>query len=238
MIFVVGTGRCGTVSFNKLLNECGLESYHELIFNNEANARDLWTESVKYCSIYPISDVCRRWAEPWLRRMLKQIPDAAHVNHHFSRIILLLHEMFPAARFVWLIRDARPCVASMARAPMWYNNDAPWERWNIRGHWIDPSITREGWRSLTKVGQCAWNYKWENDLIGESLHADAPMKWAVADSGVWAHIDQMRQIVEWLGAPRRPVEVPHENKAVVERRKWTDQVEAECQRFCGNGEAP
>jgi len=227
MIFVIGTGRCGTVSFHKMLLESDIDSYHEL--NNEEGVSAQWVESIKYCSTYPINEV---FARTWLEPMIRSLPGQAHVNHYFGRILPLLDELLPDSKYVWLIREARSCVESMNRHPMWFNREAPWERWNLIAPWTGDMDMAE-WEALTKVGKCAWTYTWDNNRIRDTLPDGKWLQFRLEDFG---DLRKREAVFKWLGAkiPR----TAHENALEESLIDWTEQEELEFQRFCGDREMP
>jgi hypothetical protein len=210
MFFVVSTGRSGTQTMADLLNQSpDAGCFHE-------PEPRLIAESTRY--LY--GDLPHADAVALLRRTRPTIPidrEYGEAHHQLSYLIPALHEAFPEAKFVWLIRDGRKTVASMV-ARRWYTgrhfspypNPMIWENWRIRADRLGEMST-SAWLSLSPFEKCCWQWTYKNRLIERQL---------TGCGGAWMFVRleeldaQAGELFDFLGL-RRPetIAVPQLNKA-------------------------
>ncbi|MCD4686673.1 MAG: sulfotransferase [Anaerolineae bacterium] len=99
-------------------------------------------------------------------------------NLNLSLLIPALHDAFPEARFLWLIRDGRDTVASFF-ARNWHNplmgpqhrRDMAARQWELsrpRGDQVGEMSWWE-WNRLSPFEKCCWHWAYINQLIEEKL---------------------------------------------------------------------
>lgn len=118
-IFIVGAPRSGTTFLGECLGTCPQIGYHfEPILTKAATRyvyQQLWSEKFArwfYRSVYG-----------WLMRLhLDADLRFAEKTPQISLIIPFLHQTFPNARFVHIIRDGRDAAVSLAKKP-WYSQN-------------------------------------------------------------------------------------------------------------------
>ena len=107
-VFIVGTGRCGTRALYKMLaGTPGVEAHHE----------HLCTHVQQVAALYAMGEVSNEVARYQLVQFYGsvQLSDAAiwiDASNKASWVMLLLRDLFPAAKFVVLYRDGRKVVPS------------------------------------------------------------------------------------------------------------------------------
>ncbi|MEX1019313.1 MAG: sulfotransferase [Litorilinea sp.] len=235
MFFVVGTGRCGTTSVARLLDQApNCRCVHEW---NPALIRE------------GAEHLYGKLSEAKLSQMLRATrPETVdgkifgESNHQLGLFIPVLRKVFPDARFVWVTRDGRDTVASMY-ARNWYAgntfllNATAWERWRLRGDGVGAMSTWQ-WRTLFRFERCCWHWAYVNELIASSLNAaDCP----------WIHIrleefsDKAEELFDFLELERpAKMELPHSNKADGRAgymppnwQQWRADQAAQFVHFCG-----
>jgi hypothetical protein len=210
MFFVVSTGRSGTQTMADLLNQSpDAGCFHE-------PEPRLIAESTRY--LY--GDLPHPDAVELLRRTRPTIPidrEYGEAHHQISYMIPALHDAFPEAKFIWLIRDGRTTVASMV-ARRWYTGRhfSPypipmiWETWRIRADRLGEMST-SAWLGLSPFEKCCWQWAYKNRLIECRLNECG---------GAWmfVHLEELDaragELFDFLGI-RRPetITVPQLNKA-------------------------
>jgi hypothetical protein len=166
-LFVLGTGRSGTRSSAALLSRIeGVHVVHQLDPPLLAEVNDHLAGQAARADLVNL-----------LRRTRGGAPDAGirvagESNQRLSFILDPLHEAFPRAKYLWVIRDGRDAVASMHHR-LWYQPDEARRRPRDLGPWAANRITgdlvgdmsAEAWRSLTPFAKCAWYWAYSNRLI-------------------------------------------------------------------------
>lgn len=176
--FIVGTGRCGTMTIAKTLSQhpkcdCG----HHM------------------ASVYTLSEMTRYYYNPTDRenreRLIKNLGKVYSLPHRkgvrfgdsdFGLVLVLplLKELYPKSKFVWLIRDGRDVVSSMFSRG-WYagpevaiEKGIPtfWETNRIRGD-LTKDFTFSEWNDLDRFEKCCWIWSKYNTLI-ENHFGDIP----------------------------------------------------------------
>lgn len=174
MFFIVGTGRCGSMTIARTLSQhpkgdCGhhMGSVHTL------------KEMTQYCY-----DPTNEENLATLRANLKHIyslPSKRGVkvgdsDLGLSLVIPVLKEQFPKSRFVWLIRDGRDVVTSMFSRGWYAGTDIAkekgiptfWEQNRLQGDLLG-DFTSEQWEALDRFEKCCWLWSKFNLLIQDSL---------------------------------------------------------------------
>lgn len=163
MILVTGTGRCGTYSIIRQLEDAGLQAAHE-------PSPPLVRMVAAYWPAGGMSDSAAVG-------VLQRVRWAQDANAHwlFTTMLPALDHVFPDARWLWLIRNAPDTVASMLAHNwfdpsrdddlpvvfMWPYGDDVQARTTITP--TGPSLgamSLDMWRRLPQVGRCAWWWGW------------------------------------------------------------------------------
>lgn len=170
MIFILGTGRCGTKSLMELLNQ--------------------WDDI--YCLHEPPPILRRETAEYLygdkekgeLIRVLKETRqeqgdgEYAESNQRLSFAVDALAEAFPGARFIWVLRSGLDVVASTYRR-RWYfkgeeNAESHWQRYRVQGDKAG-AMSPQQWAALDCFERNCWYWAWTNTKIRADLnHIQSP----------------------------------------------------------------
>ena len=150
MDFVVGTGRCGTMTITELLNRCP-----QIKAEHEPEPR-LIREGTEYLSgklTHP--DAMEAFApfDTWDINVV--------VNHKISTMLPVVKDVFPEAKIIWLIRDVRTFISSVM-ARNWY---IPGKDKGLYGAFRLPApdyIT-------DPVAKCAWYWQYFNWRIQRDM---------------------------------------------------------------------
>jgi hypothetical protein len=173
MFFVVSVGRSGSQTIADLL-----DSSPNGVCPHEPEPR-LLVEATQY--LY--GELAQEDAVRLLRATRPTVRDLApgqqygESHHRLSLMIPALHEAFPDAKFVWLIRDGRKTVASMVARRAYsgklfspYPNTMVWEDTQIRADRLGEMSSR-AWQGLSRFEKCCWLWARKNRLIEEKLIA-------------------------------------------------------------------
>ncbi|QWC98973.1 sulfotransferase [Polynucleobacter paneuropaeus] len=154
-IFILGSGRSGTLQMVKMLEQMnGIEAHHEYLFEN----------ILKTAVLYRMGKI--RKVEAKMLLMTTHVP-AVHYSKNkiwvdssnaLPWIIKPLYELFPNARFIHLLRDGRKVVSSFYHkfTEEMYADDCV----DILQKWLEnpelnmaPSPEKKYWRPLPMIGE-------------------------------------------------------------------------------------
>lgn len=240
MFFIVTTGRSGSTSIARTLDRVsGLHAVHE-------PAPELTLEAAGYTW----GTVTREEIEALLQETRQ--PEAngevyCESNQNLSFLIPLLAEIYPEARFIWLIRNGMDVVAS-AYQKQWYtghseNHDRYEDCTPLEKAWVDGRaradraglMSESDWEKLPRFDKCCWYWGHVNHLIGKELSALSPgrhytLRLEEAD-------DRLPELIHWMGFDPQPVaSLSMDNLARRTSHHWTAWSEVEHQAFtkwCG-----
>jgi len=241
MFFVVSSGRSGTQTIARALSlvpgcVCLHEPSPELILESSA---------YRYGNISPAE----------LAKILRETRQATingsvycESNQTLSLIIPVLADVFPEARYIWLIRNGLDVVAS-AYQKQWYtghseNHDRYEDCSALEKAWIDGRIQGDRcgdmraveWANLDRFGRCCWYWSYTNRVIEKDLEQYAPGRFFFLRL---EEIDkELKKLVDWMGLEVGLVS-PVERHNVAKRvpYHWTDWSFEERKTFdywCGN----
>ena len=235
--FVVTAGRSGSVSLAMTLSQhpyvCAIhEPWLHLIPRANDRLQDLaadkaWNLTDFFQTIVPVPAGDQR---------------VGLVDHKLAPFILDLHRAFLGAKFVWLVRDGRPSVASMVGRG-WYTDaeraDPPniWARHRICADVIG-AMGKDEWQQLSAFERCCWYWAWCNQLIERQLGQVNPDLWRVAKlEELASNPTELGGLQGFLGI--HDMQMPrlwHTNKSKHRIRKpadWTDSERGSFEAICG-----
>lgn len=200
MIFVLSTGRCGSMTITSVLSQfTGVECYHEPEPKLAKEAYDYLTGRMRRAELADLLRQTRR------ARMPGNI--YAESNQKLSYMVDALLEAFPAARFIWLVRNGLDVVASLEHRRTYRRTRGEWNVYRLRGDELGDVDPRQ-WRRMTAFAKCCWYWRWTNERIERDLEA-AGADYIVVKLEELA--DNIGAIGEWLGIPAHGVTVPVAN---------------------------
>ncbi|MEM9354948.1 MAG: hypothetical protein AAGB04_01930 [Pseudomonadota bacterium] len=170
-------------------------------------------------------------------------PDIIHVesDQKLYNLLPLLSEIFPRARFVWLVRSGYDVVSSLVGRG-WYSQEPDsfqrnnvawwWNNWRVQGDRTDPPASN--WIEMTQFEKCAWYWAHANarieSTIGE-LRADHVLRTRLEDMEKDAE-----RIAKFCGVGAFKTKVPISNPAnhgKYDPAKWTEHEKEVFERWCG-----
>lgn len=229
MLFIVSTGRSGSVTLARVLNQFpGVEAFHE-------NPPELVAEARAYLK----GDLAREQLIALLqdtRRPSSEQLDYVESNQKLSFMVGALREAFPQARYVWLIRNGLDVVSSWAhRKNYWpHENKGLWSTHRIRGDEVGVMTTAQ-WQSLSPFAKCCWYWAWTNRKIEADLNA-TDAEWMLL------RLEDLHSRVQELAAFARveladPIEIPTANRSrgrVAGWHYWDRAQRSEFRHFCSD----
>jgi hypothetical protein len=239
-IFIVSTGRSGSTAISLAISLIdGCECFHE---PEPALIRE--------ASLYRYGEIEKRD----LKKIIKESRPKSknekiycESNQKLSLIIPVLAEIFPGARFLWLIRNGLDFVAS-AEQKRWYARESedgvPYEQCSsIVQDWIDGRIEGDRceevsparWNGMSHFERCCWYWNYVNTVIQGDLKKHA--------SGNCARLrledinTDLSRVLSEIGLRHLVAPAPaRHNTAVNQPYHWTDWTEKERKIFedwCG-----
>lgn len=122
-------------------------------------------------------------------------------NNKLALMVPVLRDVFPDARFLWLVRDGRAAVASALQRG-WFSDaqlESPtnaWHRWRLRGDLVG-EVSAEEWQSWTQLERVAWLWAYTNRLIRSDMQEAEPGTWRTARVETLAQ--DLPEICDFLG---------------------------------------
>lgn len=241
MFFVLSTGRSGTKSIAKTLSTlpdcvCLHEPEPALILESSAcRYGKLDGEAVARMLIQT-------------RAPYQEGKIYGESNQTLSLLIPVLVNTFPAARFVWLIRNGLDVVASTVGRQWYTGHSSNHDRYEdcppIERRWIDGRIEgdrcgdvpADQWSEMNPFARCCWYWSYINRIIEDDLqHLAGIDNWRLIRL---EDIDrELISLLPWLGL--RVVEslgVARHNKAhypVYRSSQWSEEEWAVFTYWCG-----
>lgn len=163
--FVLSTGRAGSRTISNVLDQCpGTVCRHHPEPELAAEA------TAYYCGDLPRSKV-----EQVLRETRQATVDGqvyGEVNLQLTLLFPILRDLFPDAKYLWLLRDGRDSVASMYYRH-WYDDVYPrhsvkWRRARLHGDRTG-DFTPAQWAGMGRFERCCWVWKKYNLLAEEAI---------------------------------------------------------------------
>lgn len=240
MFFVLSTGRSGTMSIAKTLS-----LLHGIVCLHEPPPELILESSAYHCGRIPageIKKIIRKTRKPEINGSIY-----CESNQTLSLLIPVLADLFPSARYIWLIRNGLDVVAS-AYQKQWYTghseNHSRYEDGSpIEKAWIDGRIrgdrchdmSRQKWAELDRFGRCCWYWGYLNRVIENNLNQYASGRYFVLRL---EEIDRkLKDLVKWMGIEVAMLPLAERfNPAKREPyhwSKWTLEEKTTFEHFCG-----
>ncbi len=183
-------------------------------------------------------------AEP-IRRVLAETRQATvdgrqygEVNLQHTLLFPILRDLFPQAKFIWLIRDGRRVVTSMFYRG-WYDLGAS----RVPAYWHEARLQADKthdlasdiWQGYTRFEKCCWIWKKYNQLIEHHLAGlDRRLWMQVRLESFKATLPQIERFLE-LDRPHK-IAVEKKNKArqpQIDWEYWDSDQRSSFERVCG-----
>ena len=231
LVFVLGSGRCGTKAIAKMLTGApGIEAHHEYCrYAYQREAVLYYMGYLKQCVLEPIFDRIYGSAAYYSEQ---------HVfldsSHKLVWAVDVLAEMFPDARFVHLVRDGRKVVSSFYYKLQIHDDRAA----SIMRQWFEhpgrfpmPSPSEKYWWPPVEGDRferiCSYWVTMNELSRGEMFRLEDLTRFP----------DEVRRLTDFIGVPYSDsywqfLQMPNHAYVPV-NYKLTDEQEATFQRICG-----
>ncbi len=236
MIFVLSTGRSGTKTMTRLLNQVeGIAAFHE--------PGPQFKDEIERCikkemAVAELAELMRR-----NRRPAVEGREYAECSLVTSYALPALREAFPEARFIWLVRDGREVVAShlqLAAMNPELQQELNYEIFQCQFglDWFG-EMTREEWLALPELDKCCWYWAKTHMFIKEGLKNLPGQQW------IQLHLEHLNEekalLKERFNLPiERTLKAPVVNQGFSRYgrkrcgwREWTPENRETFIRVCG-----
>ena len=245
LVFILSTGRSGSKAIAKLIDQhVDAECYHDTFAH-------LNTWSCEY--LYNAS------SREEIRNKLKSLYNSTSLgkkkvfgqsDQKIAPLIPALGELFPTAKFIWLIRDPYDFINS-AYARGWFDNSEfglPLTEKEFLLKKVTPSkfdadhrcngakvgaFTVEKWKSMTAFERVCWYWSYWNSLIETHIEA-LPKKMAIkVQLEELEH--QKNNILEFAGLSPIAGKAEKVNTAYYkkpDKNQWTEEMNAIFDKYC------
>jgi len=244
LFFIVSTGRAGSQTIAKVLSkhpqvECRHESKGELIrlsteYAHGVKSRDEIKEEI--IELYNCASNIHSLVY-------------GESDNKISNLISIFYEIFPSAKFIWVVRNARDVVASTFSRGMFDDREygLPFRDkigiqkissspihsiFRINGGRIDDGFSIEAWNSASPFERNCWYWNYWNRLIERQLEEIPENSWAMVRL---EYIEEdFRKVTSLLRLESFNFKMEHTNKARYHlEKKWNDQNERLFTEYCG-----
>lgn len=237
LLYVVGTGRCGTESIADLISalpDCRVDHERQPV---------LFQESIDYLekrmTQKAMVDLLRDTRAPETSEAWRV---AGESNQRLSLVLPALDEAFPDARYLWMIRDGRATVDSLHQRFWYHSREASlrpalreWAESRPDGHLLGV-LEEDEWRSMDRFARCCWYWTFVNGLIESHSEAVGARMLGVRLEELDSRLGE---IAYHVGIPERELEAaPHSNSTRDARRagwtSWSPGQRASFERYAGD----
>lgn len=241
MVFILSTGRSGTKTIADFLSALdGCKCLHEPE-----------PRLIRESSAFRYGRLSKNQLAAALRQSRPAIRESGiygESNQTLSLIIPALHEAFPLARYIWLIRNGIDVVAS-AVGRNWYtglsmDGQTYEQSHRIGQEWIDGrvqgdqchDVPESEWQRMSPFQKCCWYWGYLNGLIEKDLQS------LVQPSGFrLIRLEDLEAsagtLASWIGLKADGnLPVPHQNRAhysVYASHSWSNAEWNSFEHWCG-----
>lgn len=168
MLFVTGTGRSGTQLISGLLNDLNNTTvFHEPNFNEDVGTMDILRQNqalaVRYWTDFRSIEVYRRWKKATESMVYSE------VNGTIRYQAPTIKRLYPNAKMLLLVRDARGFVRSVMGWPKFYAPDA-------KGAFALAPLSGDPyeaeWSSMGRFEKICWGWQNSNELLMRHIPAE------------------------------------------------------------------
>jgi acetyltransferase-like isoleucine patch superfamily enzyme len=237
MFFIVSTGRAGSMSIAKILNQ-----HNKILCLHEPNA-----QLIRLSTEYAYSKITKEQVRTQIEATYSKNGFFPHnviygeSDQKLSNLISIIAEVLPKAKFIWLIRKPAGFIYSGVNRG-WYNSVKEVSDIELLKQWIEYRIEGnnlienpvEQWDIMTAIEKNAWYWSYWNTLILEQLHNISKNRW------IKVRLEELNEkitdIAMFLGVDNSEVKIVKTNTGDYKNIKSLDKVELDIaiERFCVN----
>jgi len=236
VVFVCSTGRSGSQSIAKNLNRHSqITARHEPYFN-------LIRLSTEFAHGLKSAEVVKNELLG-LYQHASTIPSDKPVyfesDQKLSNLVPLIHELFPQAKFLWLIRNGCDVVAS-TYARGWFGDitssgkNAIYSEFRLAANLADPRIDDSEWNAMSGFERNCWYWGfWNSEIYKNFSHIDNSKTFVLR---LEDFEQELPTLFKWLGVENQSVKSETHNRATSYRPHafdtWSDLEIASFRRWC------
>jgi hypothetical protein len=232
MFFVLNSGRSGSETICR-----ALDSYNNCVCSGEPEPV-LALEATQYLyGEYPgdrIAEILLSTRQSDSEKLVY-----GEVNLQLSLIVPVIEQVFPGAKYIWLIRDGRDVAASMYYR-RWYDMEdykisEKWKEARLQGDRTG-DFTSSEWNMMNRFAKCCWLWKKYNLVIESNMQKLDSERW------MCVRLDRlnstMPKIAQFLGLYiDHDVLVEKLNVAyqsVTYWENWDNEMRSSFESYCGD----
>jgi carbonic anhydrase/acetyltransferase-like protein (isoleucine patch superfamily) len=244
LIFIVGTGRCGTTTIAKFLSE-----FPRVVVKHEPNG-----QLIKLSTDYAHGAISKDEVKNRLRKMYG---DASFMkgriygesDQKIANLIDVFHELFPNAKFIWLIRNAYDNVISMFSRGIFDDSEfnlQPRKSLNVERVYSPKvnsenrlngykagSFSNEEWVKMSPFERNCWYWSFWNLLIESQLLNIPKKQWYFLK--IEDLQNQQSNLLDFLGINENGGHVVKKMNSArypLKSRKWSPSEEESFKKWC------
>lgn len=232
MFFIVSTGRSGTTTIARSFNQSP-----DCTCLHEPNPR-----FIREAPLYHYGDL----SGDKIAEVLKETRCWAgnrvygESSHKLSFLLPILKEVFPGAKFIWLVRDGRQVVASSVARGLYQpikerQESSEWRRYRLNGV-RNGEIKESCWKEMSRFEKNCWRWTRINQIIEKQINVlDLPFRKVRLEE----FLSSISRLAIWLGVaePITGFRIRRHNATSKKRRTWREWTENEQEAFlkwCGD----
>lgn len=243
VVFILSTGRAGSTSIAKLLNQYNtLSAFHETFYTL------LKRLSLEYITGRIGKEDAKKKLEFYFGKIGFIKPGTLYVesDQKLAPFVGFLEELFDKPKFIWLIRHPKTFMHSAVSRgwfdegdiPQFFNNkvliDTHYSSHctRITGY-LTGEYTRDEWKDLDKRMRALWYWKYWNSLIQKELEL------IPEDRKLFLQLEKLNrqkdELLNFIGVPDRAVaSVPRSNRVRKKDSKTYQKTKEENYKFFDN----
>ncbi len=247
LVFILSTGRSGSKAIAKLLDQHDdAECYHDTFTHlNTWSCDFMYKKSGK-------EEIQKKLHSLYNSTSLGSRKVYGQSDQKLAPLVPILSEMFPEAKFIWLIRDPYDFVNS-AYARGWFDNSEFGYEKNkneFLNKRVTPSefdaehrcngaklgvFTEEEWKSMTAFERVCWYWSYWNSLIERNLnHISSKNSMVIKLEELE---NSKREVFEFIGLEANNVKAEKLNSAYYKKpdiSQWTEEMKILFKKHCGS----
>lgn len=247
IFFILSTGRAGSSSITAMLNKhpqihCSHEPKRPLVRLSTEYYHQLKNKEQVKAELYDLFRTSGFHEKMWY----------GECDTKFVNLVPVIDEIFPNAKYIWLIRKGEKVVSStFGREWYWPETEThisglswnqikgmdTWHFYRVKGDEAGV-VSHEEWKSMSPWAKNCWYWTTWNDEIEKNLEGLKKNKWMMVKLEELQ--EKRNEILDFLGVEAFDISLPHENRTSVKRppvqeKEWTPDQKREFEYWCGRG---
>ncbi|WP_323788720.1 acyltransferase [Psychroserpens sp.] len=170
ILFILGTGRSGTVSITDLFNQHpNCKAFHEDVLQLIRISTEIAHNIDVKKSYSELNEIFK--TKIWNASENQLI---VHSDQRLWNLIPFLSDYFPNSKFIHLEREPIGCIKSMVVRNWYAENEYPdlfyhdWAKYRIQGDVLG-DVSHTEWKKMTHLQKCTWYFYHVNNTIAAEL---------------------------------------------------------------------